>query len=794
MDPAGLAELLWRPTLVYLVLGVGVLVTLATFFVQLRRLPAALRATRGTSPGWGLLVAGSAGMGAISGTTLAVTMGGPGALVWMWITAVLGMAIHWAEVTLANDGGEDRRLYMTRHLGGLGRALAAVFAVGLVAAALTAGGLFQTQQGGALLHAVLGVSPIGAAVVLAVAAVPLVMVPAVRTRMLSVLVPAALVLYLLAACTLALEDPWAAGLALGDAVNAAFGLDAAGSGIAGGAVALALYHGVLRATFAGESGIGSAAVADMHGSRRSAAMLVPVITTGLLATATALVVTTGTSHDEPIAEAKLFPLERHESRGLRPSQQVGQTIVLPLDTALEDGKAYHMRLRANPRGHALATMRAEENDVLLAGWKVAEETDTVVFRSRDPALATQAAWDVRVPMTRETAELPDGTSFVKLKPADPEVMLKKLVARYELDSQPYVMLGDYTFTGRVGLANSPNSELGEHLAMFEPSDENAPFNPKLHEFFRAGYRGPYGDSESERPPWAFVARPDYEGAIGDIITLRLPADPRGEPLVRINRAGGVEAPPWDVLLEVDTLVIRNEADPTLDIRVPVRAELDGFRVRYESMHPQWNDFRRIEKMPGFTGPYAAVPDIDFDVEVRSDARLSQEHAGRRTLVPLHPHGEPMGPVDALPYHPHPAELIAAGMHGPFIAREGAQVVAARFGENGSWRSWALALAGFVLVVSTVGAWAEHGGRAAAHLLGPWARVPTRFAVILVASCGGLFTLGQVLGLADASIAIAVVPNLVGLTLCLPRLRDKRRDKQRDTQPAPEIDSVPPEKS
>ena len=781
MDPAGLAETSWRP-LVYLVLGVGLLVTLATVFVQLRGLPSALRAARARpadrgATGWGLLVAGSAGMGAISGTTLAVTMGGSGALVWMWITAFLGMALHWAESTLSSEGGDDRRFYMARHLGGLGSALAAVFAVGIVATAVLAGGVFQTQQGGALLHATLGVSPVAAAAGLAIAAIPFVLVPSIRRLITRVLVPAALTLYVTTACTIVLGDPVAAGLALGDAVNAAFGVDAAGGGVAGGAVALAIHHGVLRATFVSESGIGSAAIGSHHPASRSAAMLVPVVTVGLLATSTALVLAVGGNDDEPIAAPQLVPLERHESRGLRPSQQVGQTIVLPLDTTLEDGKAYAMRLRSNPRGHALATLQVEENKVLLAGWQVAEGTDTVVFRSRDEAFASQAGWDVRVPMKREVVDLGDGKSFLQLTPADPEADLRQLLARYELDRKPHVVLGDYTFAGRVGTATSPDPELGDHLAMFEPTKHDPGFNPRLHEFFRAGYRGPYADGEPDRPPWAFVAREGFTPEIGEVLTLRMRTDPRGERLARVNRAGGVEAPPWDILLDVDTLVIRHDDDPAKDIRVLVTPELDGFRVRFRPRDPAWKDFRRLDKMEGWSGPYVALPDVDFEVEVRSGARLPSDRAERRALVPRHDHVEPMGPVGELPYRPHPAELVAAGLTGPFLALDGAAVLAERFGERGSWRNWTLVLVGFVLVVSTIGAWAEHGGRSAAHLLGSWAETPARLAVVLAASGGGLFTLGQALGLADAAIAIAAIPNLLALVLCLPKLRASARTSQ-----------------
>ena len=51
-----------------------------------------------------LALSGTLGVGSISGVALALAVGGPGAILWMWISAILAMALHYAEVSLALDG------------------------------------------------------------------------------------------------------------------------------------------------------------------------------------------------------------------------------------------------------------------------------------------------------------------------------------------------------------------------------------------------------------------------------------------------------------------------------------------------------------------------------------------------------------------------------------------------------------------------------------------------------------------------------------------------------------------
>jgi Na+/alanine symporter len=144
----------------------------------------------------------------------------------------------------------------------------------------------------------------------------------------------------------------------------------------------------------------------------------------------------------------------------------------------------------------------------------------------------------------------------------------------------------------------------------------------------------------------------------------------------------------------------------------------------------------------------------------------------------------MGPVQTVPYAPHPGELIAAGMRGPFLARDGAEIVAARFtqADDAWWRRWVIVLAGFVLAVSTIVAWAEHGSRGARQLLGARASVPTKVLVVGAATFGGFLTLEQVLGMADAAVAVAAIPNLLAIALCVPQLRQALRNDDTDQEP------------
>jgi Na+/alanine symporter len=786
-----LAAQAWNPWLAWLVLGTGGVLLLATLVAPLRALPHAIAALRGGtvqaphgSALW-LPLAAAAGMGGLTGGVLAVSSGGPGALPWMWITTLLGMAIAFAEASLGARARGEREPASVHLLTapGIGKLLAPMYAVAVVVLAVVGGGAFQTNQAAAALETTHALPPTAVAIGLAVLAAPFVLLPRLR-RPLLLAVPVALAAYVGAALSVAMEDSVMLSLLVGDAINQAFGVAPVAGGAAGGGVGLAVAHGVLRATMAGEAGLGTAALLDLRARSRgvagAVAMLVPLLSAGVLGSTSALLVLGGGPTDAPVADPVARPLEQSISRGLSPSQQVGQTVVLPLDTTLETGEHYAMLLRSDPRGHSMARLVKEQNHVALPHWVVARNVDSIVLRALGDDRGKQAAWDVRIPCEREVKKTADGNfEYVILRPKDPELQLGVLATKLELLSQPYVVLEDFSFPARVGRATSP--KFGEHVALFEPESAERPFNPKLHEFFRTGYRGPYADDGSPRPPWGFVGAEGYAPELGTVVDLRIVGDPRGDEVLHITRSGSLEAPPWDLLLQADTLVIRHQTDPSRDIRVPVTPRYELYRVRFDVADQRYQDARTFAKLEGYEkDPYLVVPEYRFQAEVHGDERLPAELKGRRTLVPIHPLSEPQGPYgDGETYHPHPAELLAFGMQGPLPpAREGAAVIAARLSDGlGNGGRWVFALVVLVLSLSTIVAWAELGSRIGTAVGGGPGGMALKLAVLIAAGLGTMVTLQQLLPVVDLTIAAVVVPSLLGLLLLLPRIHDaaKLRD-------------------
>lgn len=779
----GLFDIVWGPWLAIFVLGVGALATVFTGVIQIRGLPAALSALRrreGMGPNTAL--ASSAGMGAVAGTAIAVSLGGPGAVLWMLVAAILGMGVHFAEAVLGAkaraedpDADFDPAAHVRPAPGG--GALAPIYLLLLCTAAVLAGGAFQVQQGAAALQTSLGIPATAGVVGLLVLAGPFVFVPRLRDR-LGAVVPAMIIVYVLVVLTVLASDTAATATALAAVFGGAATTGAAGGGAAGGLTWLAIRHGVMRATFIGESGLGTAA-AWADGPPRTAglrAMLVPLVSTAVLGTLTGLVVVAqGTGDDAVVASRELRPLELPYSRGLRPSAR-GQTIVLPEDAEMEAGKRYPMVLRSNPRGHAFARLVPEENAIIMPNFQVAEGTDTVVFRETNKFRRDNPGWDVRVPCNRELVDVGNGATLVKLTPKDPSIDLRQLKSRRKL-SEPHVVVDDFTFEGSVSTAVSPDPNIGEHLAMFELREDDAPLNPKLREFFSMGYRGPYPVGESVRPPWALAAEEGFLPEVGEVVQLELRANPRGAFRARIDHAGLLEMPPWDFLGRVKEVVVRHNDDPSKDLRIPVTVALD--RGRYRLSSTEMPDFRALEEKTGYEPvPYVLAPTYEFDAEVRSDERLAARYKGRRALVPLHEQPEPLGPPETLPYRPHPGEVMFSEMPGPFVRTgEGGQLVVAAVDRSaGILGRVGIALAVVLLVLTTVVAWSEAGARAAASLFGTWAGTPFKALALGVSAAAALSTGAlELLDLADGAVgALALVGGLAVL-LGLPRLRSTLRE-------------------
>lgn len=209
-------------------------------------------------------LAATAGVGNIAGVATAVSLGGPGALFWLWAASLGGMAVKYAETSLAVRwrergeggwrGGSD--MVMARALGK--PALAAFYRLALMAAALTGGMMIQTNAMGQAVEELTGMPRLWSAAVCAgITAVG--MGGGLRrvSRLVTALMPVLAVGYLLAGTAVVAVGINRVPAALAEVFSCAFGVGAAGAGMMGAAVR----YGVARGMYSNEAGLGAASIA-----------------------------------------------------------------------------------------------------------------------------------------------------------------------------------------------------------------------------------------------------------------------------------------------------------------------------------------------------------------------------------------------------------------------------------------------------------------------------------------------------------------------------------------------------
>jgi AGCS family alanine or glycine:cation symporter len=319
--PAG-AEVI--PIAVIALLGTGVFLTLRLRFIQLRHLGHGFAVTSGKyddpdEPGdvphfQALTTALSAtvGIGNIAGVAIAIHWGGPGALFWMWVTALLGMAVKYSEVTLAQhyrhvedpDAGRLQgtvsggpMYYIERGLGPAFKPLAVFFALMLGFTAFLTGNAVQANTVADSMQTTFGI-PVwvsGSATAIIVA---LVVLGGIRRigKVTSVLAPLMAAIYVAGAGTIiVLHFDWflpSLGTIFREAFNPTAGV--AGTGV--GAILVTMMWGVRRGLFSNEAGQGSAPIAhaaaktDEPVSEGAVALLEPFIDTLVICTMTGLVI------------------------------------------------------------------------------------------------------------------------------------------------------------------------------------------------------------------------------------------------------------------------------------------------------------------------------------------------------------------------------------------------------------------------------------------------------------------------------------------------------------------------
>ncbi|HZF75579.1 MAG TPA: alanine/glycine:cation symporter family protein [Acetobacteraceae bacterium] len=268
-------QIIWSWLLVYLLIGAGLWFTWHTGFVQFRRfgtLWSTIFASRGGAKGgissfqaFAVGLASRVGTGNIAGVAIALTLGGPGAIFWMWCVAVLGMATAFVEATLAQifkvpqpDGSfrGGPAYYIRTGLGSPG--WGAVFAVLLI---VTFGLAFNAVQANTIadvLQDAYGLSPLITAVALAALAAP-VFLGGVRAvaRVAEWLAPLMAAGYVLLALVIVVLHADRVPEVLMLILRSAFGLEPAVAGATGGMLA-AMLNGVRRGLFSNEAGMGSA--------------------------------------------------------------------------------------------------------------------------------------------------------------------------------------------------------------------------------------------------------------------------------------------------------------------------------------------------------------------------------------------------------------------------------------------------------------------------------------------------------------------------------------------------------
>ncbi|NLD27210.1 MAG: Amino-acid carrier protein AlsT [bacterium ADurb.Bin270] len=308
------------PVLIVALLGTGLFLTFRMKFVQFRGLIEGIRITSGKyndprHPGdvthfkalCGALSA-TVGVGNIAGVAAAIAIGGPGAVFWMWMTAILGMAVKFTECTLAQqfrivheDGtvSGGPMYYIERGLGRKFKPLAILFAFFTVFASFGIGNMVQSNQVAQILDSTFGIPPVITGVVISIMT-GLVIVGGMRRigQVAGILVPFMSIAYVGGALVILAMNAGAIIPSLALIFKSAFTGTAAAGGFAGSAIMLALRSGVSRGLFSNEAGLGSAPIIHAAAKTRIpvreglVALLEPFIDTLVICTMTALVIVT----------------------------------------------------------------------------------------------------------------------------------------------------------------------------------------------------------------------------------------------------------------------------------------------------------------------------------------------------------------------------------------------------------------------------------------------------------------------------------------------------------------------
>jgi alanine or glycine:cation symporter, AGCS family len=403
---------LWHDAVLFIILGTGVLFTVWSGFSQWRAVTHGAAVVRGryddrNDPGainhfqaLSTALSATVGLGNIGGVAIAISLGGPGAVFWMWIVGFVGMALKTTEVTLSmlyrdtSDPENPRggpmwvasrglpRLHPS--LRGAGQFVGAVFCVTVLISAVTGGNMFQAWNVGLLTERYFGVPGLVTGAILALVVGSVIIggirrIGAVAGR----IVPLMCVLYLLAALYVVLMRLGDVPAMLRLIVVSAFTPAEAQGAFLGGTAGFAFLWGMKRALFSNEAGQGSAPIA--HAAAKTdepvregvVAGLEPFIDTLVVCTLTTLVILLSGAWNrgpevrfetppavaraagtEWTLETPLLPLKEPAQVRISEQWKAGDTVFMRLHTDPDEATASDLhRLPGVVRQSAVVTLR-----------------------------------------------------------------------------------------------------------------------------------------------------------------------------------------------------------------------------------------------------------------------------------------------------------------------------------------------------------------------------------------------------------------------------------------------------
>lgn len=276
---ATLSSWVWGPPMLILLAGTGLYLTIILKGLQFRALPHAFRLIwhkedshhEGDISHFAALMtalAATVGIGNIVGVATAITMGGPGAVFWMWMTGLVGMATKYSEAVLAvkyreqgKHGMRGGPMYYLAKGAGLPW-LGTLFAIFTACATFGIGNMTQANATAKIFETVFHIPTQTTGIVLTLLT-GLVILGGIRSigRFTSLLVPIMIVVYVSASLYVLALNADKIPHALSLIFYHAFNPSAASGGFIGATVAAAMRYGIARGVFSNESGMGSAPIA-----------------------------------------------------------------------------------------------------------------------------------------------------------------------------------------------------------------------------------------------------------------------------------------------------------------------------------------------------------------------------------------------------------------------------------------------------------------------------------------------------------------------------------------------------